>query len=187
MILNMKNLKIEVLNVLYQQKDIILLNVLIPHLVKTTNNIIWILLEMKKDARTIWRKLLFNHFLELILLVWAIMMEWEFFPRIVIERNKVLYLHKNHFCLIWNSQGVSFKEAVEDIARSFEIVDDYITEENVNFHFKYQFIPKKLDSHLTNFIVYDLETFNTDWARLYNITFYLLSELAAKYNRDLPP
>ena len=63
----------------------------------------------------------------------------------------------------------------------------FITEENVNSHFKYEFTPKKIESHLTNFIVYDLETHNTDRARPYCISFYRLSKLAGRYNRDLTP
>ena len=48
-------------------------------------------------------------------------------------------------------------------------------------------MPKKTDSHLTNFIVYDLGTHNTDRARPYNKTFYRLNKLAGRYNRDLTP
>ena len=43
---------------------------------------------------------------------------------------------------------------------------------------------QKIDSHLTNFIVCDLETFNTDRARPYNMTFYRLSKKAGRYKRD---
>ena len=70
---------------------------------------------------------------------------------------------------------------------NFKMVDNYITEENVNSHFKYEFIPKKIESHLTNFIVYDLETHNTDRARPYNMTFYRLSKIAGRYERDPSP
>ena len=38
----------------------------------------------------------------------------------------------------------------------------------------------KTESHLTNFIVYDLETHFTDRARPYVFRFYRLSELAGK-------
>ena len=47
------------------------------------------------------------------------------------------------------------------------MVDNFITEENVISHSKYEFTPKKFESHLSNFIVYDLETHNTDKARPY--------------------
>ena len=87
------------------------------------------------------------------------------FPRSVSNRDSALYLYNNHFCLIWKSQGVSFNQAIQELKNNFKIVDNYITDENVNSHFKYEFIPKIINSHLTKFIVYDLETHNTDRAR----------------------
>ena len=98
-----------------------------------------------------------------------------------------MYLYNNHFCLIWKSQGVSFNQAIQELKNNFKSDDNYITEENVNSHFKYEFIPKKIDSHLTNFIVYDLETHNTDRARPYNMTFFRLSKIAGRYERDPTP
>ena len=106
------------------------------------------------------------------------------FPRTVTNRDSALYLYNNHFCLIWKSQGVSFNQAIQELKNNFKIVDNYITEENVNSHFKYEFIPKKIESHLTNSIVYDLETHNTDRARPYNMTFYRLSKISGRYERD---
>ena len=44
---------------------------------------------------------------------------------------------------------------------------------------------KKIDYPLTNFIVYDHETYNRDRPRPYNISLYRLSKKAAKHNRDL--
>ena len=35
--------------------------------------------------------------------------------------------------------------------------------------------------------MYDLQTHNTDGAKPYNMTFYHLSKIAGKYNRDLTP
>ena len=107
------------------------------------------------------------------------------FPRSVTNRDSALYFYNNHFCLIWKSRGVSFNQAIQELKDNFKIVDIYITEENVKSHFKYEFIPKKIESHLTNFIVYDLETHNTDRARPYVFYFYRLSKLAGRYNRDL--
>ena len=109
------------------------------------------------------------------------------FPRTVTKRDDALYLHDNHFCVIWKSQKVSFNQAIQELKDNFKIVDNYITEENVSSHFKYEFSPKKIDSHLTYFIVYDLETHNTDRARPYCISFYRLSKLAGRYNRELTP
>ena len=106
------------------------------------------------------------------------------FPTSVTNRDSALFLFNNHFCVIWKTENVSFKQAIRELEENFKIVDNYITEENVNSHFKYEFIPKKIDSHLTNFIVYDLETHNTDRARPYNMTFYRLSKIAGRYERD---
>ena len=109
------------------------------------------------------------------------------FSRTVTNRDSALYLYNNHFCFIWKSEGVSLNHAVKELKDYFTIVDNYITVENVNSHFKFEFTPKKIESHLINFIVYDLETHNTDRARPYVFCFYRLSKLAGRYYRDLPP
>ena len=109
------------------------------------------------------------------------------FPRSVLNRDSALYLYNIHFCLIWKSENVSFKQAIKELKDNFKIVDNFITEENVKSHFEYIYKPKKIESHLTNFITYDLETHNTDRARPYVFCFYRLSNLAGRYNRDLTP
>ena len=106
------------------------------------------------------------------------------YPRTVTNWDNALYLFNNHFCLIWKSEGVCFKDAIKELKDNFRIVDNFITEENANCYFKYEFIPNKIESHLTNFIVYDLETHNTDRARPYCISFYRLSKISARYGRD---
>ena len=78
-------------------------------------------------------------------------------------------------------------QAIKELENTFKIADNYITEENVHSHYKYEFIPKKYDSHLTNFIVYDLEAHNNDRARTYVFCFYRLSKLAGRYDRDSTP
>ena len=103
------------------------------------------------------------------------------------NRDSALFLYNNLFCLIWKSQRVSFNQAVQELKNNFKVVDNYVTEENVIFHFKYEFIPKKIESHLTNFLTYALETHKTDRARPYVNCFYRLSKLAGSYNRDLTP
>ena len=96
-------------------------------------------------------------------------------------------LYNNQFCLIWKSEGVSCNQTIKELKDNFKIVDNSITEEIVISHFKYEFIPNKIDSHLKSFIVYDLETHNTDKARPYCISFYRIIKLAGRYNRDLTP
>ena len=110
-----------------------------------------------------------------------------FFPRTVKNRDSALYLNNNHFSLIWKSEGVSFNQAIKELKDNFKIVDNYITEEYVNSHFKCEFIPKKIESQLSNFILYDLETHQIDRARPYVFCFYRLSKIAGRCNRDLTP
>ena len=107
------------------------------------------------------------------------------FPRAVTNRDSALYLYINHFCSIWKSHDVSFNQAIQELKNNFKMVGNYITEKNVNSHFEYIYRPKQIKSHLTIFIVYDLETHNTARARPYVFSFYRLSKLARKYDRDL--
>ena len=78
-------------------------------------------------------------------------------PTTDIERNIDLFLDNTHFCLIWKPANASFNQSVEELTDKFKIVEKFKTEENVFSHFKYEFLPKKIEFHLTNFIVYDLE------------------------------
>ena len=63
------------------------------------------------------------------------------FPRSVTDRDNALFLYNNHFCLIWKSEGVSFKQAIKELKDNLEIVDYYITEEDVKSHFEYIYKP----------------------------------------------
>ena len=109
------------------------------------------------------------------------------FPRSVTHRNNALFFYNNHFCLIWKSGKVSFNQAIRELKENFKIVDNFRTEEKFNSDCKYEFIPEKRDSHLTNFFVYDLETHKIDRAGPYCISFYRLSKLAGLYDRNLTP
>ena len=107
------------------------------------------------------------------------------FPRTVVNRINALFFYNNRFVLIWKVENVKFNQAVKELKNNFKIVDNFITEKNVNSHFKYEFIPKKVDSHLTNLVVYDLETLNTDRVKPYNLTFYRINKIAGRYARHL--
>ena len=63
-------------------------------------------------------------------------MEKRFRLEILWKKNKPLFLHNKHFCLIWKSQGDCFKQAIKELGDNFRIVDNYITEDNVNSHFE---------------------------------------------------
>ena len=52
-------------------------------------------------------------------------------PRNNRERNQAIYTHKNHFCLSWKSQGLSFYKAIEELNLNFKINDNCISEKHV--------------------------------------------------------
>ena len=95
-----------------------------------------------------------------------------------------MFFYNICFCLLWKSQGVVVNQAIQELKNNFKIVDNYITEENVKYYYIYEYKPNKIEFHLTNFIIYDLETMNTDRARPYNMTFYRFSKIAGRYARD---
>ena len=68
-----------------------------------------------------------------------------------------------------------------------KIVNNYITKENVKSIFEYKYTTKKIETHLTKFITYELETHNTDRARPYVFSFYRLGKLAGRYDHNLNP
>ena len=40
-------------------------------------------------------------------------------PRSVTEKNNALFHYKNHFCLVWKSEGVSFNQANKELKDNF--------------------------------------------------------------------
>ena len=82
-------------------------------------------------------------------------------PRNITQRNTALKIHKNHSCLIWKSDNVSFNQVIEDeLKPNFKVVDNVVSDKHVKSFIKYEYSPKKVKSPLTNVVVYDLETFN---------------------------
>ena len=43
-------------------------------------------------------------------------------PRNIIEKNRAVYIHKNHFCLIWKTQGVSFIKTIRELKGNLKVV-----------------------------------------------------------------
>ena len=104
----------------------------------------------------------------------------------LLEGNKALYSYNNRFCLIWKSDGASFDKSYRRIKIKIYIGNNCVWFDNVNSFFEVEYKPKKKES-LTNFNVYDMETFNKDRAVPYCVSLYRLSKIAGKYNRDITP
>ena len=77
-------------------------------------------------------------------------------PRSFTDRNIALHMYKNHFCLIWETQGVCFKKATEELKTNFRVVDNVMSDKDIKSFFEDEYKPKKLQPQLTNRIVYDI-------------------------------
>ena len=106
-------------------------------------------------------------------------------PRKITERKTALKIHKIHFCLVWKSDGVTFDKAIRELKENFKVVDNVISDKHVKSYIKYEYKPKKVQSQLTNMIVYDIETFSTIKCVPYANCIYRLSKISGKYYRDI--
>ena len=96
-----------------------------------------------------------------------------------------MYIYSSHFCLIWKSIGTSFNRAIEELKLNIKVLNNVISDEHVQSFVKHEYIPKKVQSSLTNMIIYDLETYNKDRAVPYCSCKYKLSKISGKYLRDI--
>ena len=106
-------------------------------------------------------------------------------PRNLTQRITALKIYENHFCLIWKSDGVSFEKAIRELKDNFKVVDIVVSDKHVKNFIKYEYNPRKVNSPLTNIVVYDLETFNKNRAVPYCSCIYKLSKVSGKYHRDI--
>ena len=141
-ILNMKLLNIEEIIALYQQKDIVLLNVVNFLTGQDYNQQYLDFIRSEQRRSNIKTKARIQPFCRVNKINLGYYDSERVFPRSVTDRNNALFSYKNHFCIIWKSEGVSFNQAIKELKD--KIVDNYITEENVHSQFKYEFIPKKM-------------------------------------------
>ena len=105
-------------------------------------------------------------------------------PRTITERNIALYVNKNHFCSIWKSNALTFNKAKDELRLNSKDIVNIISDRHFKSFIKDEYKPRKIQSQLTNMIVYDTETFNTDRAVSYSFCIYKLSRISSKYTRD---
>ena len=103
-------------------------------------------------------------------------------PRTFTERIKALFIHNNHFCLIWKSNGFSFIQVRDELKPNFKVVDFVISDKHVQNFIKYEYKPKKVQ---TNIVLYDFETFNKIRAVPYCSCINEPSKISGKYHRDI--
>ena len=110
---------------------------------------------------------------------------YRVYPGSFTERNTAINIHENRFCLSWKSDGISFDKAIEELKDNFKVVDSVISDKHVKSFINYEYKPKKVQSQLTNMVVYDIEIFNTIKCVPYSDCIYRLSKISGKYNRDI--
>ena len=110
-------------------------------------------------------------------------------PRTVKQRNKCVYIHKNHYCVIWkkNRKG-SLLNGVDEIDKNFKYVKNKINEDNLKQRIRYRFPKHETIDQLKNVFVFDLETHNDqEFAEAYAAGLYDVNRLKDKWDRDLTP
>ena len=106
-------------------------------------------------------------------------------PRNNTQRNIAIKILNNQFCLFWKSDGVSLDKVIKELKDNFKFVDNVISDKHVKRYIKYEYKPKKVQSQLTNMIVYDIETFKTIKRVPFANCIYILSKNSGKYYRDI--
>ena len=66
--------------------------------------------------------------------------------------------------MIWKSSSIIFNQAIEEVKLNVIVVDNAISDKHVQILLKMQMILEKVQSPLTNIVVYDVETYKKDRA-----------------------
>ena len=110
-------------------------------------------------------------------------------PRTVKQRNKCVYILKNHYCVIWKrNRKDSLLNGVDEIDKNFKYVKNKINEDNLKQRICYRFPKHETIDQLKNVFVFDLETHNDqEFAEAYAAGLYDVNRLKDKWDRDLTP
>ena len=110
-------------------------------------------------------------------------------PRTVKQKNICVYIHKNHYCVIWKkNRKDSLLNGVNEIDENFKYVKNKIYENNLKQRIRYRFPKHEIIDQLENVFVFDLETHNDqEFAEAYAAGLYDVNRLHDKWDRDLTP
>ena len=110
-------------------------------------------------------------------------------PQTVKQKNICVYIHKNHYCVIWKkNRKDSLLNGVEEIDRNFKHVKNNMNENNLKQKIGYRFPRHETKDQLENVFVFDLETHNDqEFAEAYAAGLYDVNRLRDKWDGDLTP
>ena len=108
-------------------------------------------------------------------------------PRTVKQKKICVYIHKNHYCVIWKkNRRDSLLNGVNEIENNFKYIKNKINENNLKERIRYRFPKHETIDQLENVFVFDLETHNDqEFAEAYAAELYDVNRLHDKWDRDL--
>ena len=108
-------------------------------------------------------------------------------PRTVKQKNICVYIHRNHYCVIWKkNRKDSLLNGVQEIENNFKYVKNIINENNLKQRIPYRFPKHEIKNQLENVFVFDLETHNDqEFAEAYAVGLYDVNRLKDCWYRDL--
>ena len=108
-------------------------------------------------------------------------------PRTVKQKNICVYIHKNHYCVIWKkNRRDSLLNGVDEIDKNFKYIKNKINEKNLKQRIRYRFPKYEPIDQLENVFVFDLETHNDqEFAEAYAAGLYDVNRLRDCWYRDL--
>ena len=110
-------------------------------------------------------------------------------PWTVKQENICVYIHNNHFCVIWKkNRKDSLLNAVQEIENNFKFIKNKINENNLKQIIVYRFPKHEPINQLENVFVFDLETHNDqEFAEAYAAGLYDVNRLRDRWHGDLSP
>ena len=108
-------------------------------------------------------------------------------PWTVKQKNICVYIHKNHYCVIWKkNRKDSLLNGVNEIEKTFRYVKNRINKNNLKQRIRYRFPKHETIDQLENVFVFDLETHNDrEFAEAYAAGLYDVNRLRDRWHRDL--
>ena len=108
-------------------------------------------------------------------------------PQTVKQKNSCVYIHKNHYCVIWKkNRKDSLLNGVDEIDKNFIYIKNKKNEDNLKQRIRYRFPKQETIDQLENVFVFDLETHNDqEFAEAYAAGLYDVNRLHDKWDRDL--
>ena len=109
-------------------------------------------------------------------------------PRSVTERRICLFIHKNHFCVIWKTEKTNFTDAIKELEKNFDYQPNHITDNISKQVVEYKFPISNEKDCLFAVFSFDLETVNVpyqEFCETYAASCYHLDRSKECYNGDL--